>query len=371
MIVASPAQTIRNEALHLGFDAVGFSSADLAVEIGENLREFCARGLHGDMGWLSEKSELRCHPQNLWPQAKTVIALALSYPGPDDDTTPPDAARISVYARNRDYHDVMKKKLRRLASVIVELGGELKLFVDTAPLMEKPLAQNAGLGWQGKHTNLVSRDLGSWFFLGIILTDLDLSPDGPEQDHCGSCQACLDVCPTKAFLGPHRLDATKCVSYLTIEHAGPIPHALRKDIGNRIYGCDDCLAVCPWNKFAQAAREEAFAPRPELAAPLLGDFLAMDDPAFRRFFSGSPIKRIGRNRFLRNVLYAAGNSNDKKLIPLIRPLIDDSSPLVRGAAVWALGALSVSELQKARLEPDAEQLVEEEWRHAFGKKPGA
>jgi epoxyqueuosine reductase len=279
----------------------------------------------------------------MWPEARSAIVLGLSY-GPDDDPLAVlarrDRAAISVYAQGDDYHELIKKRLKALARWLVEATGcELKVFVDTAPLMEKPLAARAGLGWQGKHTNLVSREHGSWLFLGSILTTLELEPDAPETDHCGSCRACLDICPTKAFPAPYQLDARACISYLTIEHAGPIPHRYRQALGNRIYGCDDCLAVCPWNKFAQASREAAFHPRDALRAPLLAELSRLDDAAFRALFSKSPVKRIGRDRFIRNVLYAIGNSAEPSLAAEARRLAEDPSPVVRGAAVWALARL--------------------------------
>ncbi len=306
--------------------------------------------------------------------------LSVNY-GPESDPLPllerKDRANVSVYARHRDYHDLIKGRLKTLASKLLararQLGGdrdqEVKVFVDTAPLMEKPLAEAAGLGWQGKHTNLVSRTHGSWLFLGAILTTLDLVADEPEGDHCGSCRACLDICPTDAFPAPYRLDARRCISYLTIEHDGPIPHQFREAMGNRVYGCDDCLAVCPWNKFASETREAKLAARHDLQAPPLADFLGMDDAGFRAFFSGSPVKRIGRDRFLRNVLIAAGNSGEPSLAPKVESLLSDASPQVRGAAVWALSRLDPQGLachqDAAAAEPD--ETVREEWRAAMGQ----
>jgi epoxyqueuosine reductase len=312
------ADAIRAEATRLGFDAIGFAPARLGPEARERLQAFLAAGMHGGMGWMEARADQRADPRALWPEARSVIALGLSY-APEADPLESlawqDRATISVYARNRDYHDVVKKRLKALARWMVAHFADagVKVFVDTAPVMEKPLAQQAGLGWQGKHTNLVSRTHGSWLFLGEIYTTLDLSPDAPEIDHCGTCSRCLDICPTKAFPAPYRLDARRCISYLTIEHHGPIPEEFRKPMGNRIYGCDDCLAVCPWNKFAATHQEPAFAPRAELTAPKLADLAALDDAGFRALFSGSPIKRIGRNRFIRNVLIAIGNSNDHQL----------------------------------------------------------
>ncbi|WP_270935339.1 tRNA epoxyqueuosine(34) reductase QueG [Falsiroseomonas oryzae] len=331
---------IRARALELGFDAVGFARAHLAEEARARLARFLADGMHGGMGWMEARAEQRAHPRALWPEAASVISLGLSY-APEDDPLATlaqrDRATVSVYARNRDYHNVVKKRLKALGQWMVQRfkGSDLKVFVDTAPVMEKPLAQAAGLGWQGKHTNLVSRRHGSWLFLGEVFTTLDLAPDEAETDHCGSCDACLRVCPTDAFPAPYRLDARRCISYLTIEHRGPIPEELRARMGNRIYGCDDCLAVCPWNKFARAHSEPAFAPRAELAAPRLADFAALDDPGFRALFAGSPIKRIGRDRFVRNVLVAIGNSGDGALRTVAQGLCEDPDPVVAECARWA------------------------------------
>jgi epoxyqueuosine reductase len=335
---------IRAEALRLGFDAVGFARAHLAEETRARLARFLADGMHGGMGWMENRAEQRARPRALWPEAVSVISLGLNY-APDSDPLATLAARdratISVYAQGRDYHDVVKKRLKALGQWMVQRfkGSELKVFVDTAPVMEKPLAQAAGLGWQGKHTNLVSRTHGSWLFLGEVFTTLDLAPDEAERDHCGSCDACLRICPTDAFPAPYRLDARRCISYLTIEHHGPIPEELRARMGNRIYGCDDCLAVCPWNKFARAHAEPAFAPRAELTAPRLAELAALDDAAFRALFSGSPIKRIGRNRFVRNVLVAIGNSADASLRPVAQALCDDADPVVAECARWAVERL--------------------------------
>jgi epoxyqueuosine reductase len=296
------------------------------------------------MTWLSEKIEWREDPKILWPEAKTIIMLAQSYKpihNPMEVLKHSDKAAISVYAQNKDYHVVIKKKLKSLARWLInEAGGQVKVFVDTAPVPEKPLGQAAGLGWQGKHTNLVSRDLGNWFFIGSIFTTLEITPDLPEQDHCGSCQSCIDICPTEAFPKPYQMDARRCISYLTIEHRGPIEIELRSKIGNRIYGCDDCLAVCPWNKFAKAGNETKLFAREELKMPDLTELVTLDDKAFRDKFSGSPIKRIGRNRFVRNVLYAIGNSKDQKFKKVVRPLIKDPDLAVRDAATWALTQLS-------------------------------
>jgi epoxyqueuosine reductase len=339
------AEEIRTEALRLGFDAVGFARAHLADEARDRLRRFLAEGLHGGMGWMESRADQRAHPQALWPEAVSVVSLGLNY-GPDSDPLESLARRdrgtISVYARNRDYHDIVKKRLKALGQWMARRFRDrpLKVFVDTAPVMEKPLAQQAGLGWQGKHTNLVSRTHGSWLFLGEILTTLDLASDAAEHDHCGSCRACLDVCPTAAFPAPYRLDARRCISYLTIEHHGPIPPDLRPLMGNRIYGCDDCLAVCPWNKFARAHAEPGFAPRADLTAPHLSELAALDDAGFRQRFSGSPIKRIGRDRFVRNVLVAIGNSGDTSLRPVAQGLCEDADPTVAECARWAAGRLA-------------------------------
>jgi epoxyqueuosine reductase len=336
---------IKAEALRLGFDACGFASVADPWPAGARLAEFIDQGRHGSMDWMERTAERRAHPTAMWSAARSAIVLGLNY-GPDAD---PLAAlehkgrgAISVYAQGDDYHELIKKRLKALARwLVAETGCELKVFVDTAPLMEKPLAQAAGLGWQGKHTNLVSRAFGSWLFLGSVLTDLTLTPDAAETDHCGACQACLDICPTKAFPAPYQLDARRCISYLTIEHAGPVPEEFRAAMGNRIYGCDDCLAVCPWNKFAQDAREAAFHARDALQSPALADLARLDDPAFRALFAKSPIKRIGRDRFVRNVLYAIGNSGDARLAEEVRPLLTDPDEAVRDAAAWALKTLGV------------------------------
>jgi epoxyqueuosine reductase len=300
--------------------------------------------MHGGMGWMEARAGQRAHPRALWPEAASVISLGLSYAPADDPLATlarRDRATISVYARNRDYHDVVKGRLKRLGQWMAHRfrGSGLKVFVDTAPVMEKPLAQAAGLGWQGKHTNLVSREHGSWLFLGEVFTTLDLAPDAAGHDRCGSCARCLTACPTDAFPAPYRLDARRCISYLTIEHHGPIPHDLRARMGNRIYGCDDCLAVCPWNKFARAHSEPAFAPRAGLSAPRLTELAALDDAGFRALFSGSPIKRIGRDRFVRNVLVAIGNSTDPTLRPVAQDLAADADPVVAECARWAAGRL--------------------------------
>ena len=364
-------EAIRDRALACGFDAVGFAAARLDEDARAGLKEFLARGYHGDMGWLAGTAARRAHPQTLWPEARTVVVLGVNYAPKEDPlalANTPDCGVVSVYARGHDYHDTLKRRLKALARWIeAQWPGALKLFVDTAPVMEKPLAQRAGLGWQGKHTNLVSREFGSWLFLGEIYLSLALEPDGAEPDHCGSCQRCLDVCPTAAFPAPHQLNARRCISYLTIEHKGMIPRALRPAIGNRIYGCDDCLAVCPWNKFARASCEPDFRARDELTAPRLTELATLDDAAFRAKFAGSPIKRIGRNRFVRNVLIAIGNATpgDPALISAVRHCLDDASPLVRAAAAWAFLRLAPADQAHGqrvrRLNEEEDPLVREEW----------
>jgi epoxyqueuosine reductase len=341
--MTDPRPAIRDRALALGFDAVGFCRAALGPEARERLMAFLAAGQHGDMGWLADRAEQRSNPQALWPEARSVVALGLSY-APEDDPlaalSRPDRGAISVYARHRDYHDVLKGKLKHLAQFIAaRFGPDVKVFVDTAPVMEKPLAAQAGLGWQGKHSNLVSRRHGSWLLLGEIYTTLDIPADAPHADRCGSCTRCLAACPTAAFPAPYRLDATRCISYLTIEHHGPIPLALRPLMGNRIYGCDDCLAVCPWNRFARPTSHEKLRAREALTAPCLADLAALDDAGFRTLFSGSPIKRIGRNQFVRNVLIAIGNSAAPELRPVAERLTADPDPVVAEAACWAVGRL--------------------------------
>ncbi len=336
-------QAIRARALALGFEGVGFVRAGDVPDASAALAQYLGAGHHGDMDWMARRTAERARPTGLWPEAKTVIALAMSYAPPGDPRAllaRRERGVIAAYARGRDYHDVMKSRLKALARFIAEdYAADVKVFVDTAPVMEKPLAQAAGLGWQGKHTNLVSRRHGSWLFLGEVFTTLEIEPDDAERDHCGTCRACLDACPTNAFPAPGKLDARRCISYLTIEHKGHIAPEFRTAIGNRIYGCDDCLAVCPWNKYAQMTREHAFLPRIELTAPKLADLVTLDDAAFRRVFSGSPIKRIGRDRFVRNVLIAIGNTGDAALAPRAETLLDDASALVRAMAVWALARL--------------------------------
>ncbi|TPK62994.1 tRNA epoxyqueuosine(34) reductase QueG [Mesorhizobium sp. B2-4-19] len=360
------------EAQRAGFDAIAVTTPDAIPLAPARLAEFVADGFHGSMDWIAETIARRGEPATLWPDVRSIVVLAMNY-GPDHDPrvlqARHDRAAISVYAQNRDYHDVMKGRLKEIAGKIVaRAGGDVKVFVDTAPVMEKPLAQAAGLGWQGKHTNLVSREHGSWLFLGTIFTTAELVPDHAEIDHCGSCRACLDACPTDAFPAPYRLDARRCISYLTIENKGPIPHEFREKIGNRIYGCDDCLAACPWNKFARAASEAKLAARDDLREPPIADLLELDDAAFRAFFSGSPIKRIGRDRFIRNVLIAAGNSGDAALAVPVRALLGDPSPLVRGAAIWALARLvpdaEYAERAATGLKTENDAAVREEWRLA-------
>jgi len=351
-IVGAPGQSsadrlrafIDAEAKRLGFDAVRVTAPDSTPLVPARLAEYVGRGHHGTMEWMAETADRRGDPRALWPQVRSVVILAMNY-GPDRDPlellSRKDRGAISVYARHRDYHDVIKGRLKEVAQKLAaRSGAEVKVFVDTAPVMEKPLAAAAGIGWQGKHTCLVSRDFGAWLFLGSIFTTAELRPDEAERDHCGSCRACLDICPTDAFPAPYQIDARRCISYLTIELKGPIPHEFRRPIGNRIYGCDDCLAVCPWNKFAREASEAKLVAREDLQEPRLADLLMLDDAGFRALFSGSPVKRIGRNRFIRNVLIAAGNSGEAALVPQVKRLLADASPLVRGAAVWALAELS-------------------------------
>ena len=367
-VSGSPESFLKDAGRSIGFDSVRIARADEAWAAGERLETFVAEGRHGQMDWMETTLERRKAPTSMWAGAKSAVVVALNYgPGldPMEMLGERSLGNISVYARGKDYHDLLKSRLKQLARAFVaETGAEVKVFVDTAPLMEKPLAAKAGMGWQGKHTNLVSRELGSWFFLGVMLTDAALVPDGAEADHCGSCRACLDVCPTQAFLAPYQLDARRCISYLTIEHAGPIPREFRAAMGNRIYGCDDCLAVCPWNKFAEAASEAALHARAELKAPGLDELAALDDATFRDVFSGSPIKRSGRNRFVRNVCIAIGNSGDAGLVVSVLALLDDAAPEVRGAAIWALARLDPDRFQvemAARRDRESDPGVVAEW----------
>ncbi|OCJ10434.1 tRNA epoxyqueuosine(34) reductase QueG [Rhizobium sp. AC44/96] len=363
---------VRAEAQALGFDLCRITSPDTIPDAKARLGEFIDAGRHGTMEWMAETRDRRGDPRTLWSDVKSIVVFGLNY-GPDEDPRgildKPDKAAISVYARNRDYHDVIKGRLKEIATrFAARAGADVKVFVDTAPVMEKPLAAAAGLGWQGKHTNLVSRVHGSWLFLGSMFTTADLTIDAPEIDHCGSCRACLDACPTGAFPAPYQIDARRCISYLTIEHKGAIDPQLRPLIGNRIYGCDDCLAACPWNKFAREASEMKLQAREDLKEPSIGYLLDLDDPTFRTFFSGSPVKRIGRDRFVRNTLIAAGNSGDRGLIAQCRALSADPSPVVRGMAVWALsrlmeaGEFSTFAAQRPADESDGDVL--DEWRLA-------
>ena len=337
------------EATRLGFSGLGVTVPEWVPDLSGDLAGFVEAGFHGTMVWMAETAERRASPRGLWPEVRSIVVTAFDY-GPEESPLAglerPDRGVISAYARHRDYHDVVKGRLKELAGALVAearragIEGDVKVFVDTAPVMEKPLAAAAGLAWQGKNTLAVSRRIGGWFFLGVIYTTLELAPDAPERSHCGSCRACLDACPTDAFPAPHRLDARRCLSYLTIEHAGPIPAEFRVAMGNRIYGCDDCLAVCPWNKFAMAAREAKLTARPELVAPTLADLVELDDAGFRSLFAGSPVKRTGRDRFVRNVLIAIGNAGDAVLLPAVERRLGDEAALVRGAAVWAAGRLA-------------------------------
>jgi len=363
---------LRREAGALGFDAVGVAGPDSVAEAGDRFRRFLSRGWHGDMDWLQAKADRRTDPRTLWADVHSIIVVGLSYAPEGDPLAPlqqPQRGCISVYAQRRDYHDVLKKRLKRLARwLIAEAGGEVKVFVDTAPVLEKPLAAAAGLGWQGKHTNLVSRRHGSWLFLGSIYTSLSLPPDSAHADRCGGCRRCLEVCPTDAFPAPYELDARRCIAYLTIEHQGHIDAAFRPAIGNRVFGCDDCLAVCPWNKFAAASHEAALQPRDELTTPRLAELLQLDEDGFRRLTRGTPLRRLGRNRLLRNTLIAAGNSGDSSLAPAVEALLADPSPLVRAMAVWALTRLlgddALASLRRKHLEHEADADVRSEWRAA-------
>ncbi len=368
MVNGTLSARLKEQALIEGFAACAFAPATLAPQTGARLGAWLAGGRHGDMLWMEDRTEQRAQPQALWSDVRSVIMLGMSYAPANDPMAladEADRARISVYAQGRDYHDVVKAALKRLARwLVAQTGEDVKVFVDTAPVMERALAEAAGLGWQGKHTNIVSREHGNWLFLGAIYTTATLIPDKAARDRCGSCNACQSICPTDAFPSPYQLDARRCISYLTIEHKGPIPHDLRSKIGNHIYGCDDCLAVCPWNKFARsAAANKALLPRAELTAPRIGDLLTLDDTRFRALFSGSPIKRTGRNRFMRNVLIAAGNGGDLNNLDAVCELLDDGDPVVRGAAIWALAQIDERRFVTERAtrianEGDASVLIE-------------
>ncbi|PCH46895.1 MAG: tRNA epoxyqueuosine(34) reductase QueG [Hyphomicrobiales bacterium] len=366
-------QFLRAEATNLGFSGVAITTAHLPDEVASDLSEFLGHDYHGTMDWMVETAKRRSSPTQLWGEARSVILLAMNYAPEDQALICPadkEVGAISVYAQHRDYHDLIKGRLKTLASKLIsrakELGedGDVKVFVDTAPVMEKPLAQKAGLGWQGKHTNLVSRQLGSWFFLGSIFTTFDLGQDQPEIDNCGSCRSCLDACPTNAFPAPYQIDARRCISYLTIEHKGPIPHEFRKPIGNRIYGCDDCLAACPWNKFANSSNEIKLLAPDDYKLPQLRDLLGLDDQMFRSQFSGSPVKRIGRNRFIRNCLIAAGNSAQPELVDYIQPHLADGDPVVRGAAVWAMAQLGEHKTLRSFSNNETDSSVLDEFERA-------
>jgi epoxyqueuosine reductase len=366
-------RAVEARARLLGFEAVRVTRPDAVPELRDRLPAWLAEGHHGGMEWMAERADQRADPATLWPGVRSVVVLGMNY-GPEGDPLALLARRergaIAAYAQRRDYHEVVKGKLKELGGYLSAKGDvRVKVFVDTAPVMEKPLAAAAGLGWQGKHTVLVSRDLGNWLLLGAIYTSAELEPDAPERDHCGSCRRCLDICPTNAFPAPYRLDARRCISYLTIEHAGPIPTEFRAAIGNRIFGCDDCLAVCPWNKFAAVAAEGRMAARADLAAPPLADLARLDDAAFRARFAGTPVKRTGRDRFLRNVLVAIGNSGMPSLADAAEANLSDPSPLVRGMAVWALGRLvapaRLRDLFNARGLGETDGAVRDEWRLAL------
>jgi len=363
-----PRARIKAKALEFGFESVGIAAPDSVGGAARHFRNFLTLGRHGEMDWLAAKAARRADPKALWPEVRSIIMLGQNY-GPAADPLAPLEAHhqgvISVYAQGRDYHEVVKSRLKALARWLAEsYGAEVKVFVDTAPVLEKPLAEAAGIGWQGKHTNLVSRDFGSWLFLGAVFTTLPLEPDRPETDYCGACRRCLDICPTDAFPAPYQLDARRCISYLTIEHKGQIPLEFRAAMGNRVFGCDDCLAVCPWNKFAARARDLRLEARPELTAPRLAELARLDDAAFRRLFSKSTVKRLGRERFVRNVLVAIGNSGDADLAAVAEALLDDASALVRGMAVWALSRLLDADCfaaLKARRADPADATTAAEW----------
>jgi epoxyqueuosine reductase len=370
---------LQTKARELGFDLCRVTDSSLSERVSQHLDEWLQSGAAGDMDWMEETRARRADPQTLWPDVKSIILLGMNYAPANDPLANLDEktrANISVYARNRDYHDLIKGRLKLLAAWLAAQapGTDVKVFVDTAPVMEKPLAQKAGLGWQGKHTNLVAREFGSWLFLGSIFTTAALQPDEAADDHCGSCRACLDICPTRAFVEPYVLDARRCISYLTIEHKGVIPRDFRAAIGNRIYGCDDCLAVCPWNKFAEAASEAKLQAREDLISPKIADWLRFDDAQFRSFFSGSPVKRIGLSRFMRNLLITAGNSGSAELIPVIETRMNDSSALVRGMAVWALSQLATPHAFRALAnhwqKSEREDAVKAEWQAGLSTRAG-
>ena len=365
-------ELLHQRAIKLGFDDFKVTSVDSIPDLKKNLKEFITKSYHGEMEWLASRLDERATPRKLWSDVRSIILVALNYCpdlDPLENISKKNCGNISVYARNRDYHSIIKGRLKEIAGILVANGGgDAKVFVDTAPVMEKPLAEAAGLGWQGKHTNLVSRELGSWFFLGAVFSTLNIPEDNPESDHCGNCRACLDICPTNAFPKPYQIDARRCISYLTIEHKGQIPHEFRKAIGNRIYGCDDCLAVCPWNKFADSAREIKLQAREEMVSPSLSDLLELTDESFRKLFASSPIKRIGKARFLRNVLIAVGNSGNTRYRSRVVQLLNDSSGIVRGAAVWALGELigkkQIQKLAQQYTSREDDPMVLEEWELA-------
>jgi epoxyqueuosine reductase len=371
-VTAALKEMLLREAAALGFDAIRVTSPDAASAAGERLDEFLAAGRHGDMQWMATHAERRRSPRHLWPDVRSIVMLGMSYApktNPLEALDHPLRGAISVYAQGKDYHDILKGQLKQLAARLAgESGSEVKVFVDTAPVMEKPLAAAAGLGWQGKNTMLVSREHGSWLFLGAIFTTAELPLDAPEADHCGSCRRCLDVCPTAAFPAPYQLDARRCLAYLSIEHKGHIPAEFRRAMGNRVFGCDDCLAVCPWNKFAATAREARFHARAETDNPPLAELLQLDDAQFRARFAGTPVKRTGRDRFLRNVLIAAGNSGDASLLPHIEALLGDASPLVRAVAVWAMRQLAgdgIGEgVRRKHLAREGDSDVRAEWHAA-------
>ena len=371
-MTVDPKALLKSLAADAGLDGVRVTRPEAIGQAGDRMMAFLANGRHGDMAWLADKADRRRDPRALWPEVRSIAMLGLSYaPGRDPLAvlSEPMRGAISIYAQGKDYHDILKPKLKAIAAQFATAtGAEAKVFVDTAPLMEKPLAAASGIGWQGRHTNLVSRQFGSWLFLGAILTTAEMEPDAPEADHCGSCRRCLDVCPTAAFPAPYQLDARRCIAYLTIEHKGHIAPEFRGPMGNRVFGCDYCLAVCPWNKFAQVSREMRFAAREETDNPPLHELLALDDAAFRARFGGTPVKRTGRDRFVRNALIAAGNSGDGSLIPQIEALLADASPLVRAMAVWALGRLenshAFSRLRNSRIGGESDADVRREWLEA-------